>query len=434
MKHNVRRLIACLLAAVLLFSITGCDQGNPPTLSTTPNQTDPAFSTQPMQESAPGTEPPAETTVPTEPPVVETTAPTEATAETTVPTEPPVETAPPTAPPVETAPPTEPPVETAPPTEPPVETAPPTAPPVETAPPTEPPVETTAPPETTPVSSSEALANEAVQLPGSEAAIPNVTTAVASGTKVKSNEEAAIDYSNTKDGYVMVCYTSTTSQRLKVQVKGPATTYTYNLSPQQWTAFPLSDENGDYQITVYKNVVDSKYAAVLSLSISVTMTDEFAPYLCSNQFVNFDAAPATVAKAASLTQGVSDPLGKVSAVYNFVVYGMTYDTELAATVTSGYVPNLDSVLSKMTGICFDYAALMTGMLRSQGVPTKLVVGYAGEAYHAWINVWSESTGWVDGAIYFDGTSWKRMDPTFASSGTSSEFIGNGSNYSAKYFY
>ena len=168
------------------------------------------------------------------------------------------------------------------------------------------------------------------------------------------------------------------------------------------------------------------------------MEDEFAPFIRSNQYVNFDAAPSTVACAASLTQGISDPLQKVSAIYNYVVYNMTYDTELAATVTSGYLPDLDSVLGKMSGICFDYAALMTGMLRSQGVPTKLVVGYAGEVYHAWINVWSASTGWVDGVIYFDGTNWKRMDPTFASSGGGSanmiDFIGNGANYSAKYFY
>ena len=430
MKHNRIQLVSYLLAAILLFSMAGCSLAGNPTFSTTPSQPETTVAMQPTQQTTPTTESPVETTASTQAPV-ETTAPTEAPVETTAPTEPPVETTAPTEAPVETTAPTEPPVETTASTEPPATTAP-TEPPATTAP-TEPPA-TTVPAETTPVSNSDALANEAVQLPGSEAAIPNVTTAVASGAKVKSNTEASIDYSNTNDGYVMVCYTTTTTQRLKVQVKGPATTYTYNLSPQQWTAFPLSDENGNYQITVYKNVVDSKYAAVLSLSISVTMTDEFAPYLCSNQFVNFDAAPATVAKAAALTQGVSDPLGKVSAVYNFVVYGMTYDTELAATVTSGYVPNLDSVLSKMSGICFDYAALMTGMLRSQGVPTKLVVGYAGDVYHAWINVWSESTGWVDGAIYFDGVSWKRMDPTFASSGTSSEFIGNGSNYSAKYFY
>jgi transglutaminase/protease-like cytokinesis protein 3 len=121
-----------------------------------------------------------------------------------------------------------------------------------------------------------------------------------------------------------------------------------------------------------------------------------------------------------------------------VVKTLTYDSKLAATVKSGYLPDLDQVLDKKTGICFDYAALMTGMLRSQGVPCKLVVGYAGTAYHAWISVWSENTGWVDGVIFFDGTSWQRMDPTFASPGNSSAsimaYIGDGKNYTAKYFY
>ena len=96
------------------------------------------------------------------------------------------------------------------------------------------------------------------------------------------------------------------------------------------------------------------------------------------------------------------------------------------------------MLAQKKGICFDYAALMAGMLRSQGVPCKLVVGYAGKAYHAWINVYSEETGWVNGAIYFDGDSWKLMDPTFASSGKQSKeimsYIGDGSHYTAKYIY
>ena len=121
-----------------------------------------------------------------------------------------------------------------------------------------------------------------------------------------------------------------------------------------------------------------------------------------------------------------------------MVKNITYDHELAATVQSGYLPVLDTVLAKRSGICFDYASLMTGMLRSQGIPSKLVVGYAGTAYHAWISVWSEETGWVDGAIYFDGVSWQRMDPTFASSGRQSaaimKYIGDGSNYTTKYLY
>ena len=81
---------------------------------------------------------------------------------------------------------------------------------------------------------------------------------------------------------------------------------------------------------------------------------------------------------------------------------------------------------------------MTGMLRSQGVPCKLVIGYAGTAYHAWISVWTQATGWVDGAVYFDGVSWHRMDPTFASTGGQSKeimaYIGNGANYTVKYLY
>ena len=96
-------------------------------------------------------------------------------------------------------------------------------------------------------------------------------------------------------------------------------------------------------------------------------------------------------------------------------------------------------LRKKKGICFDYAALMTAMLRSQDIPTKLVVGYTGSLYHAWINVFLEGQGWVDNVIYFDGhDDWKLMDPTFASSGKQSkeimQYIGNGGNYKAKYSY
>jgi transglutaminase-like putative cysteine protease len=191
----------------------------------------------------------------------------------------------------------------------------------------------------------------------------------------------------------------------------------------------MSDGNGEYQITIYINVSGNSYAAVLSLSIDVSLADEFEPFLRSNQYVNFDEAPETLALAAQLTADKEDTLDKVKAVYDYVVENIKYDNELAATVKSGYVPVLDRVLEKQAGICFDYASLMTGMLRSQGIPCKLVVGYAGELYHAWINVWTEDSGWVDNVIFFDGTSWVRMDPTFAASGSDTE-----SSYTAKYFY
>ena len=282
------------------------------------------------------------------------------------------------------------------------------------------------------------LEDEMVALAAGPGAIDPSLTTSAPGTLVKKNDKAVVDYSNTKDGYVMVQYTAQTDKRLKAQVKGPTTTYTYNLTAGKWETFPLSDGNGSYQVVVYENISGTKYSSVLSLTTTVTLTDEFAPFLRPNQYVDYSVAPKTVAKAAELVKGINDPLKKVEAVYNFVVTNITYDRQKAATVQSGYLPVLDTVLETKTGICFDYAALMAGMLRSQGIPCKLVVGYAGSAYHAWISVWTEETGWLESTIYFDGQSWQRMDPTFASTGGQSasimKYIGDGKNYSVKYLY
>jgi len=258
-----------------------------------------------------------------------------------------------------------------------------------------------------------------------------------SGERVERCEDAVIDYSHMEDGYIMARYTGQTDKRLKFRIHGPTTTYTYNLPLDSWTVFPLSDGNGSYQAALYINTQGSKYALVMTAQLEVTLQDEFAPFLRPNQYVDYENAVNTVEKGAQLCAGVEHPLEKVAAVYDFVVGNLAYDEERAATVKSGYLPVLDAVLEEKKGICFDYAALMAAMLRSQEVPCKLVVGYAGATYHAWISVWTEEDGWVDGAIFFDGHMWKRMDPTFASSQQRSdeimEFIENG-NYTVKYLY
>ena len=263
---------------------------------------------------------------------------------------------------------------------------------------------------------------------------------VASGTLTKSNASATIDYSNTQDGYIMVSWTGGGTPKIKVQVKGPSgTAYNYNLRTDgQYETFPLSDGSGSYTVGVYKNVSGTQYSTVVTQNMDVRLTDEFGPFLRSNQYVNYTAQSAAVAKAAELCAGAGGNLDKVSKVYEYVINNTTYDKQKAATVQSGYLPNVDDTLATGTGICFDYAALMCAMLRSQGVPVKLIVGYTGSAYHAWINVYSETEGWIEGQIYFNGQEWKLMDPTFASSGGNSEsirqYIGNGANYSAKYQY
>lgn len=284
-----------------------------------------------------------------------------------------------------------------------------------------------------PAVESEAAALEEAPPP----AVSTVLVAEPSGEKEERCDDAIIDYSHTEDGYIMVRYTARTDKRLKVRLLGPETVYTYNLPLNQWTTFPLSDGNGSYQVAVYINTHDSKYALVMTAQFDVQLHDEFAPFLRPNQYVDYADAPDTIETGAALCAGLEHPLEKVAAVYDFTVDTLEYDYERAATVKSGYLPVLDTVLAEKKGICFDYAALMTAMLRSQEVPCKLVVGYAGSTYHAWISVWTEEDGWVDGAIFFDGFAWKRMDPTFASSNYRSEeimdFIENGT-YTVKYLY
>lgn len=289
------------------------------------------------------------------------------------------------------------------------------------------------------------LTNEAVALSASPLALHDLILPEASGVLAEKTAEAELDYSNAGDGYIMLRYTAQTDKTIQIRMTAPNLEEPYKcyLTPGEWTAFPLAGGNGEYTMKVYRQTASGKYAVVLSLTFAVELKDEFAPFLRPNQYVDYAVAENTLAKAEELMGNVTDPLKKVEKAYQFVVYNFTYDREKAKTVQSGYVPVLDDVLEKKTGICFDYAALMTGMLRSQGVPCKLVLGFAGTQYHAWVSVWTEDYGWVDGVVYFDGHTWQLMDPTFASSASRKseadaakdmKFIGDGANYKTRYLY
>lgn len=281
------------------------------------------------------------------------------------------------------------------------------------------------------------LAANAKSLPLS-ATIPEELQPELSGTFVEKTEKAEIDYSNVSDGYVLARFSAPTDKRIKVQVDGPTRTYNYEVPAGKWGTFPLSDGNGTYKVTVAENIADCRYSVEATATFQVVLEDEFSPFLRPNQYVDYGYAPNTVDKAKELTAGITDPLLKVEKIYNYVVENLTYDDEKATTITSSYLPVLDEILATKKGICFDYASLMAGMLRSQEVPCRLVVGYAGNCYHAWIDVWTESSGWINNMIYFDGTTWQRMDPTFASASNSSnaivQYIGDGTHYTVKYMY
>ena len=190
-------------------------------------------------------------------------------------------------------------------------------------------------------------------------------------------------------------------------------------------------------VNIFENIEGTQYSQAYSQMLDVNITNEFSPFLYPSQYVNFTSSNEAVAKSEYLAYVCNSDLEVVSEVYNYIISNITYDHEEAETVQSGYLPDVDEVLSTKTGICLDYAALMTTMLRSQRIPTRMEIGYAGTAYHAWLSTYIEDVGWVNGMIEFDGNEWSLMDPTFASNTkdkTLKEFIGDGSNYSVKYIY
>ena len=265
-----------------------------------------------------------------------------------------------------------------------------------------------------------------------------VYTPQATGAKTHSSGNITLDVSNASQGYCMVKYSGSVN-KIKVQISKGSVVYTYDLNARSsYETFPFSEGNGTYSVKVFENVSGTQYSQAFSQDVSVSLANQFTPFLYPNQYVNFNGGSAVVQLSNEVAAPAADQIGVVNAVYEYVVNNLTYDTAKANSVTSGYLPNVDQVLTVKTGICFDYAAVMAAMLRSQDIPTKLVVGYTGDVYHAWINVYIENQGWIDNYIYFDGQNWSLMDPTFASTGNQSEsvkqYIGSGSNYQAKYSY
>lgn len=276
---------------------------------------------------------------------------------------------------------------------------------------------------------------------GSRDNTPQVLVPTAPGTSVIGNERISLDISNTAEGYLCARYAGSAS-RIKIFIITPdEVKYTYNLTAaDDWAVLPLTGGNGVYQIEVYENVEGTSYSTLFKEpSLSVSLNDEFRPFLYPNQYTWFTADSETVKKAAELAQNADSDLDVITNVYNFTIGTIVYDDDKAAEAETGalagYLPDVDQVLESGKGICFDYAAVMTAMLRSQGIPVKLEIGYSGEAYHAWISAWVDEIGWVDNVIQFDGKSWTLMDPTLAANNSADavkKYVGDGSNYIVKY--
>ena len=229
----------------------------------------------------------------------------------------------------------------------------------------------------------------------------------------------------------------TSDTRLKFQVICGDQTYTYDLpGTGEGTVFPLNMGDGTYTFRVMENISGDQYACLWTQDADVALESEFAPFLRPSQMVEYDENSACVARAQELAADCGDDADVVTAVYDLLVDTISYDQEKADSVQQGYLPDPDETLATGKGICFDYAALAAAMLRSLGIPCKLITGYVepDEIYHAWNLVYLEHQGWITVEIRADANTWKRVDITFAAAGVSPEELDDNALYTTRYTY
>ncbi len=115
-----------------------------------------------------------------------------------------------------------------------------------------------------------------------------------------------------------------------------------------------------------------------------------------------------------VTSGLLSPYDAAEAIQNYLRTHLSYREDISAPP-----PNADAVdyflFESRAGYCDYFASAMVVLLRTQGIPARLVRGYASGRYNAqsktYIVTADLAHSWVE--VYFPGYGWQRFEPTAA---------------------
>ena len=230
----------------------------------------------------------------------------------------------------------------------------------------------------------------------------NVTVVNAEGLSAN----AVFNTAQLDSGIIKVAYSTDADKKLKVMVEKSGKRISYNLKNDGTVeSFPLQFGNGEYKVSVMENLEGTKYKYVSTEDVSLSLDDQNNVYLASVQNINWNEDMAAIKKAEELTKDLKSEQEKVKAIYTYIVSNFKYDYDKLSKLGYDYLPDIDSTLATNEGICYDYSSTLAAMLRSQGIPTKLVKGYAKNVngYHAWNEIYNNETG-----------NWDIIDTTYDS--------------------
>jgi len=237
----------------------------------------------------------------------------------------------------------------------------------------------------------------------------------------------SLDTSKTGDGVMGVTIHGEEGNRYKVMISKGSEEYTYDCFGTEKEYFPLQFGSGSYKVSVLQQISGTSYKVVQSKKVNVSLNVENAVFLQSIQNVNWDFDMEAIQMADDLAGSFSTVEEKVETIYEYVIQTVDYDYAKINKLDKQYVPDVESTHVSGKGICYDYSALFAAMLRSQGIPTKLVKGYSDnvDGYHAWNEVYINEE-WIT----IDTT----LDAVLGSIGEETKMEKNKNEYQALKFY
>ncbi|WP_069999763.1 transglutaminase-like domain-containing protein [Cellulosilyticum sp. I15G10I2] len=207
---------------------------------------------------------------------------------------------------------------------------------------------------------------------------------------------AQIEYFNQDDvsrGVIHITYKGTASKKVKVMIEKGDKKYTYDINAGGKTeSFPLQLGNGTYKVKILENTTGTSYRIVASQNVEVKLQEDNIVFLNAIQNINWSVDMQAVKNAVELTKKTKDLQEKAKLLYSHMVDQYVYDYNKLAKLPSTYLPVIDTTFLQKKGICYDFSSLYAAMLRSQGIPSKLIKGYTpnAEGYHAWNEVYDSS--------------------------------------------
>ena len=224
-------------------------------------------------------------------------------------------------------------------------------------------------------------------------------------------------------GLVQIQYTGDLSKPVKVLVDANGDKDVYSVRDNEPGYVPLQLGKGKYTISVLQQIEGTKYKPLKSESIEVGNVDADKMFTSPSLLVNFNGKMKAIQGYLSMVDGKNTP-DKIMAVYKDIVTKYNYDFDKVKNLPTDYVPVIDDMYTSRKGICFDYAVLFASVLRYNGIPTKLIMGYAPEIdeYHAWNEVFMDGK-WITVDTTYDSQYDKaKMKYTFEKDGSKRKVV------------